>query len=142
MMSSIVRGLLWDEFEASQRTSLLLNVTLPPLGPAFIAKGKVGHHFKLISRNGLVILMSTVPPRDLPNSSAVRLRVAIWHRSHVQNEPAMPHGLLLHAKPLQIISTHDCLYRAEVTASHSYYAALSLELGGTRFLNFFAAVPH
>lgn len=104
-MRSIVRGPLWDEFEASQRTSLLLNVKLPPLGPAFIPKGKVGRHFKSISRNGLVILMSTFPPRDVPNSTAVHLRVAVWHRSHLQDDPAMAYGLLLHVQPLQGIST-------------------------------------
>jgi hypothetical protein len=106
-------------------------------GPAFIPKGKVGRHFKSISRNGLVILMSTFPPRDVPNSTAVHLRVAVWHRSHLQNDPAMAYGLLLHAQPLQGISTHsrERRYRAEVTASHSSDAALSLELGGERFLN-------
>jgi hypothetical protein len=137
MMRSMARGPLWDESEASRRASLLLNVTLPPLGPAFIAKGKVGRHFKAISRNGLVILMSTFPPRDVPNSTAVRLRVAVWHRSHLQHEPATPYGLLLHAQVLQITGTlpHDRVYRAEVTASHSSDAALSLELGGERFLN-------
>lgn len=61
LMRSIVRGPLWTEFESSPSTSLFLNVTLGPFGPAFIAKGKVGHHFKSISRNGLIILMSAAP---------------------------------------------------------------------------------
>jgi hypothetical protein len=69
----------------------------------------------------------------------IRLRIAIWHRSHLQNDPATAYGLLLHVQPLQGISTHsrERRYRAEVTASHSSDAALSLELGGERFLNIF-----
>jgi hypothetical protein len=138
LMRSIARGLLWSEFESS-RTSLLLDVTLPPLGRAFIPKGKIGRHFEFISRNGLVILMSAVPPKELQNPTAVRLRVAIWHRAHLHTEPTTPFGLLLHAQPLQIIATQarERLYRAEVTASHSADADLSLELGGERFLNIF-----
>ena len=49
----------------------------------------------------------------------------------------MPCGLLLHVRPLQIISTQsrESRYRAEVAASHSTHAALSLEFGGERFLS-------
>ena len=69
----------------------------------------------------------------------IRLRLAVWHRSHVQNEPAMPYGLLLHVRPLQVVSrqSRERRYRAEVIDSHSTHAALSLELGGERFLNIF-----
>jgi len=51
----------------------------------------------------------------------------------------MPYGLLLYAHPLQIISTQsrERRYRAEVIGSRSTGAALSLELGGERFLNIF-----
>jgi hypothetical protein len=137
MMRSIARGPLWDEFEPSRRTSLLLDVTFPPLGPAFIAKGKVGHHFKFISRNGLILVMSTLALRDLPDPVTIRLRLAVWHRSDLQNEPAMAYGLLLHARPLHItgIESRERLYRSEVNSSHPSDAALSLELGGERFLN-------
>jgi len=138
-MRSIARGPLWTEFESSQRTSLSLNVTLPPLGPAFIPKGKVGRHFKSISRNGLILVMSAVPLKELAESASVQLRLSIWHSSHLPSEPALPYGLLLYAQPLQIISTQprERLYRAEMTASHSTGAAFSLELGGGRFLNIF-----
>lgn len=139
-MRSIARGPLWSEFEASQRTSLLLDVTLPPLGPAFIPKGRVGRHFKFISRNGLILMMSAVPLKELAESASVQLRLSIWHSSHLPSKPALPYGLLLHARPLQTISTQsrESRYRAEVTASHSTDAPLSLELGGERFLNIFA----
>jgi hypothetical protein len=137
LMRSIARGPLWTEFESSRRTFLPLGVALPPLRPAFIPKGKIGRHFKSVSRNGLILLMTTASTDDLQYSTAVRLRIAIWHRAHLHTESATPYGLLLHAQPLQIISTksHQRLYRAEVTASHSAGAALSLELGGERFLS-------
>jgi hypothetical protein len=140
LMRSIGRGPLWTEFESSQRTSLLLDVRLPPLGPAFIAKGKIGRHFKSISRNGLILSMSTIPLRELSDSVPIRLRLAVWHRWHAQNEPATPYGLLLHARPLQITSaqSRERLARAEVAKSHSTDASLSLELGGERFLVFFS----
>jgi len=51
----------------------------------------------------------------------------------------MPYGLLLHVRPLQVVSrqSRERRYRAEVIDSHSTHAALSLELGGERFLNIF-----
>lgn len=139
MLRAIARGPLWDEFESSHRTSLSLDVALLPLGLAFIQKGKVGRHFKFISRNGLILIMTTTLLRDLPDSAIIRLRLATWHRSHLQNERAMPYGLLLHARPLQIthMQSRAHLYRTEVIACHSEGAVLSLELGGERFLNFF-----
>jgi hypothetical protein len=137
LMRSIACGPLWTEFESSQGTSVLLNVTLPALGPTFIAKGKVGRYFRFISRNGLILLMSTTSTDDLQYATAVRLRIAIWHRSHLRTEASVPYGLLLHAQPLQTISAQsdEAPYRAEVTALHSANAVLSLELGGERFLN-------
>ncbi len=104
---------------------------------AFIAKGKVGRYFKSISRNGLILLMSATSTDDLQYATAVRLRFAIWHRSHLRTEAAVPYGLLLHPRPLQTISAQsdEGLYRAEITASRFANAALSLELGGERFLN-------
>jgi hypothetical protein len=83
--------------------------------------------------------MSAVPLKELAESASVQLRLSIWHSSHLPSEPAMPYGLVLHALPLQVISTQsrESRYRAEVTASHSTDAALSLELGGERFLSIF-----
>ena len=137
LMRSIACGPLWTEFESSRGTSVLLNVTLPALGLAFIAKGKVGRYFKSISRNGLILLMSATSPDHLQYATAVRLRIAIWHCSHLRTEAAVPYGLLLHPRPLQTTSaqSEEGLYRAEITASHFANAALSLELGGERFLN-------
>jgi hypothetical protein len=139
LMRSIARGPLWIEFESAHRTSLLLDVALCPLGPAFIAKGKVGRHHKSISRNGLIILMSAAPLQELLDATLLRLRLAIWHRSHLPNDPATPYGLLLNVRLPRITQKQvgESGYRTLIAAAHARDAALSLELGGGRFLNFY-----
>jgi hypothetical protein len=140
MLRSIARGPLWEELESSAHTSPLLDVTLPQLGPAFIAKGKIGRHHKSISRNGLILMMSTVPLPNLAGTGA-RIRLSIWHRSHLPGERAQAYGLLLHVEARQAPSrtSHTNPHTAEIGASHDADALLSFELGGGRFLNFFAA---
>jgi hypothetical protein len=86
--------------------------------------------------------MSTAPLQELAVNAHVRLRLAIWHRAHLPNERATPYGLLLHATPRDESHLRASLirYHAALDASHSPDAALSLELGGRRFLNFFEAL--
>src|SRR5215472_5960991 len=50
-------------------------------------------------RNGFIVLMTTFPLLERPSPDVYRMRLSIWHRSHLPGEPAVPYGLLLHATP-------------------------------------------
>jgi hypothetical protein len=66
------------------------------------------------------------------------LCLSIWHRRHLRDEPPSPWGILLVAKPAAAPrpGAQRSLLVASLGASHASDAALSIDLGGQRFLNF------
>ncbi len=139
LLRSVVWGPLWNAFRESGQTSLAVDAILCSFGRAFISKGQIGVHYRAISRNGLVLLVSPDPPSRLDGVRA-RLRLAVWHRAFLRNEPAEPWGILLHATPQ--ISRHaegvSDLLQAAIEREALRAAALSIDLGGERILNFAA----
>jgi hypothetical protein len=138
-LRSIVRGRLWEELEASRRPSISLEVSLCRLERSFMLKGQVGRHFHSISRNGLVLLLSSRPVEELDNLQ-LHLRLSIWHRSHLPREPATPWGILLFAQASAApygLNREPPTLLTTLADSHATAAALSIELGGARVLNFF-----
>lgn len=142
-LRSIAQGPLWREMEKSSRTSLSIETTLPPLSPAFLPKGQMGRHFRAVSRNGQVLLMSPQPLGEMEHRR-VRLRVSIWHRAHLPREAPGPWGLLLFARALEVSAGPGVQFpvlAAALGGAHACEAALSVELGGGRFLNFLPEGP-
>lgn len=138
-LRSIARGPLWDDIENASRTSSWLDVALPPLGPAFISKGKMGRHFRAVSRNGLVLLICAEPHPEI-GAKRMRLRLSIWHRAHLPGEAAEPWGILIYAQRCQGNGSPAIANRslmALLDDDHAADCALSIELGGRRVLNFF-----
>ena len=113
-----------------------------PFRPPFIGKGRIGSHGRSISRNGLVLLMSRSSVAELELENArVRVRLAIWHRSHLRGERAKPWGILLCANILEASCGSGQLgdfMRPVVAGGPMAEAALSIDLGGERTLNFLA----
>lgn len=142
-LRSIARGPLWREIENSWRTSHWLEAALPPLGAAFISKGKIGRHFRAVSRNGMVLLIGAEQHAEI-SAARMRLRMSIWHRAHLPNEAAEPWGILLYAQrgeangPAAIPAAGHRGLIASLDADHAPDSALSIELGGQRVLNFFS----
>jgi hypothetical protein len=136
---SIAQGPLWVEFRESDETSVTLNAVLCPLGRAFIDKGKIGKHYRSISRNGLVLLMSRHSVEELENA-AIRVRFSIWHQSHLRGERATPRGILLCANIPEAASREGDqmgdFMRTVVARESVAEAALSIDLGAQRSLNF------
>ncbi|HLV94839.1 MAG TPA: hypothetical protein VKS44_06585 [Candidatus Acidoferrales bacterium] len=136
---SIVRGPLWKRFVESAETSLTLETIVCPFGRAFISKGQVGTHHRAISRNGLVLLVSHEALASMEGFCA-RLRLSIWHRAFLRNKPAEPWGIILHAAIVEPPRTADRaggVLQASIGRAAELAAALSIELGGERTLNFF-----
>jgi hypothetical protein len=139
LAGSLASGPLWVEFESSAQSSLRFDAAFCPLGSCFIPKGNIGRHFQSISRNGLILLMSTTPAREFGQGALVHLRLSIWHRAHLPGEAAAPYGLLLHAQDLEPVESHASagpLYRAEIAPAPLSTRVLSVALGAGRFLNF------
>jgi ferredoxin len=138
-LRTIVRGPLWEEFEAFCRSSLPLEVCFCHLERAFVPKGQVGRHFRSISRNGMVLMLSPRPTYELDDQQ-LHLRLLIWHRSHLPREPATPWGILLFARASKATDgpkSERSIFVVALEDSHDATAALSAELGGARVLNFF-----
>ena len=139
-LRAIAHGPIWNHFRKSGKSSVMLDTILCPLGRAFILKGKVGSHWRSISRNGLVLLVSRSPIAELENVR-VRVRLAIWHRSHLHAERAKPWGILLCANTLEGSRKSDQMgdfMRTAIAREPVAEAALSIGLGGERTLNFLA----
>ncbi|MGH9684841.1 MAG: hypothetical protein ACRD4S_14660 [Candidatus Acidiferrales bacterium] len=142
-LSSIAAGSLWSEFDSGIWSSMLLDVTLPPIASAFIAKGKVGRYNRAIARNGMVLLLSSC---ELPKleRSRIRMRISIWHRVVLPGDRPAPHGLLFVADAfkgggMQGGNAQDSALQSlagSLSGSHDTSALLSIDLGGGRFLNF------
>jgi hypothetical protein len=137
---SIARGPIWSDFEGARRSSILLDAALPCLAPAFVSKGRIGRHYRAVSTNGYVLLLTRREAGEMEDA-ITRLRLSIWHRSNGAGGPAAPWGIALCALP-------DCagfaepphLLFAKLDSGYASDAALSLELGGERFVNFMPAV--
>ena len=141
-LHSIAAGRLWDELESGRRSSLLLDVTLPRLTSTFIAKGKIGGYGRGVARNGMVLLMSSYDLAAI-ECSRVRLRISIWHRAILPGDRPAPHGILLVADALKAnraqVTAQDSARQSlagSLSGSRDTNAALSIEIGGGRFLNF------
>lgn len=140
LLRAIAHGPIWNHFRKSGKTSVMLDAILCPLGRAFIGKGKIGSHCRSISRNGLVLLMSRSSVAELENVR-VRVRLAIWHRSHLRGERAKPWGILMCVNTLEGSRKSDQIgdfLRTAITQKPIAEAALSIDLGGERSLNFLA----
>lgn len=130
---------MWKEFESAGNSSLPLEVSFCSLGPSFIPKGKIGDYFQAISRNGLVLLVSPELAREISGLSA-RLRISVWRRIILPGDSPTPYGLILSTRTLKTEAKRAekrVLMSTSLDASHSAGAALSIELGGQRILNFF-----
>jgi hypothetical protein len=140
-LRSVVQGPIWNHFRKAGESSITLDTILCPFGHAFIGKGRMGSHGRSISRNGLVLLMSRSSVAELENGR-VRVRLAIWHRSHLRGERAKPWGILLCANILEASCGSRQLgdfMRTVVAGGPMAEAALSIDLGGERTLNFLAS---
>jgi hypothetical protein len=137
---------VWEDFQALGDSRLCADASFCDLGPSFIAKGKLGDHFQAISRNGLVLLMSPAPVQEIAGRT-LRLRISIWRKVILGDETPTPYGVILSTRTLRAEGTSYAetrlLWSTSIDALHLADAALSIELGGQRILNFLrSSNPH
>lgn len=137
-LRNIAQGPIWREME-SRGSAAILRARLGDFGASLIAKGKVGRHFRAISRNGLVLWMSALPMSECCDAM-LRLRISIWHRASLPGERPSPWGLLVYVEPCPSAAAGSPppqpLYDGRFGSCASPNAALSIELSDRRFLNF------
>lgn len=117
---------------------VLLDVELCSLNGAFIPKGRVGRHYRAISRNGLILLLSPQPLNNYQDS-LVQLRMSVWHRASLPGQTPSPWGILLcvrdrHFPPDE--KPTQSLLKATLAPARHPSAKIALDLGGERFINF------
>lgn len=107
---------------------LALTVRLCDLRPRFLDKGRAGHGYRAIARNGRVLLASDRPLAELPGRVA-RARLQTWHRAILPGEPARPYGVLL---SLRCGHRHaeEPIYTARLVRDPEEGFALTLDVGG------------
>src|SRR6185437_14402396 len=142
-LRNIAQGPIWREME-SRGSAAILRARLGDFGASLIAKGKVGRHFRAISRNGLVLWMSALPMSECCDAM-LRLRISIWHRASLPGERPSPWGLLVYVEPCpsaapDSVSPPESVYDGTFESCAAPHAALSIELCNRRFLNFGDAV--
>ena len=87
----------------------------------------------------MVLMLSPRPTYELDDQQ-LHLRLLIRHRSHLPREPATPWGILPIARASIATDgpkSERSIFVATLEDSHDATAALSVELGGARVLNFF-----
>ena len=111
--------------------------------PAFIPKGRIGRHSRAISRNGLILLMSSVGTGSFASVPA-ELRLGIWHQRIFKDSAPEPYGILMVLRPAPTLeasfeSTECCpmIFGSGAEAG----AELVLDLGGNKFLSMLRAEP-
>lgn len=138
-LCSIARGPIWSDFEEAHRSSILLHAAVPCLAPAFTSKGRIGRHYRAVSPNGHVLLVTSCEASEMHDAIA-RLRLSVWHQSRHRGEPAAPWGIvlctLLHCTGF---ADQPRLLFAKLDTSPAEHAALSISLGVGSFVNFLPA---
>jgi hypothetical protein len=104
----------------------------------FIAKGSAGSGYRAVARNGRVLLASHVPVTQLDGQIA-EVRVQIWHKAILPNDPPLPYGLLLCIRNLDCTQGRAVL-RTRLVAERRLDApdalCLRIEVGGGQVLEF------
>lgn len=111
--------------------------------PAFIPKGRIGRHFRAISRNGLILLMSSLGTGSFESLPA-ELRLSTWHQRIFKESAPEPYGVLMILRPLAAVrpsldSRQYC--SMALGASADADAELVLDPGGNKFLSILRREP-
>ena len=136
LLQSIAQGPIWKDFEEAHRSSILLDAALPCLAPAFESKGRIGRHFRAVSKNGQVLLLTPREAGEMEDA-ITRLRLSIWHRPNHSGEKPEPWGISLCALAnCTGFAAQPRLLFAKLDHGQARGAALSIALGDERFVNF------
>jgi hypothetical protein len=126
---------LWGPlYTTPQSLPLSLSVGLCDLRPRFLPKGRIGHGYRAIARNGRVLLASDAALAECVDRPA-RARVQIWHRAILPGGRAEPYGILLCVRTLPHSSPAPT-YRTSLVDAPDPAFALAVALGGGIVLEF------
>ena len=129
ILDSLLRGPLWS---AAHPCLLVVRARLRDLRPRFLPKGRVGHSYRAISRNGRVLLTSDLPLSELAGVLA-SLRMQTWHKVILPGDLAEPYGILLCIRTLQQGSAE---YTVELGELSEKAGDLAVDVGGGQHLVF------
>lgn len=96
--------------------------------PRFLDKGRAGHGYRAVARNGRVLLASDVPLVELAGRVA-RVRLQIWHRALLPGDRPEPYGLLMFIRTRNQVMA-ERLYQTRLAKRGENAADLILEVGG------------
>lgn len=131
LLSEFVWGPL---FTSPQALPLSLDVWMCDLRPRFLAKGRVGHGYRAIARNGRILLATGYPLAEGANRPA-RARLQVWHRAILPGDRPEPYGLLLCVRAA-LPPAPGPFYATRLVETPDASFALAVAIGGGQILEF------
>jgi hypothetical protein len=134
LLATLISGPLVEPI----RLPMTLPALLCDLCPRFIPKSQVGRGYRAVARNGRVLLASDLPLPELAGVQA-QVRLQIWHKVILPDDPPSPYGLLLCIRTGKGADS-PVLYRTRLVrrsgSAGPTSAGLTLDVGGGMELEF------
>jgi hypothetical protein len=135
VVADIVCDLLHGPLFKSGLWPLSLDAVVGDLRRRFLPKGQLGRGYRAISRNGRVLLASSLPLADWIDQAA-QVRLQTWHKAILPGERPRPYGILLCLRPAGR-QLGGVLYQCRLTSATAASLEpfhLQLDVGGGMFL--------
>jgi hypothetical protein len=140
---SIPEDLVEGRLAETGSLPILFTAVLCDLRPRFLAKGGAGRGYRAVARNGRVLLASDLPVEELAGRIA-RVRLQIWHKAILPDDPPLPYGVLLCVRQVALLEG-ETLYQTRLIANTGGLSEspslLRVAFGGGRSLDVYCQAP-